>query len=316
MRTFREIIDSYKGFLVISHYSPDGDAIGCEAGLGLFLGALGKDVWVVNEDPVPQRYRFLPGTQLFMQESPPKAKYEVIFLVDASERSRVGIIGEKIPWDSKLFVNIDHHKSNSERADILFVDNTRSSCAEIVFELMKGTGYPISKEIATCLYTGLLADTGRFLFPSTDARSLKCAYELVELGVDPGWVAQKAFAEDPLPKVLLMSLILSTLKLEDGIATMYMTQAMLEEANALYEYTENFASIPLTIKGVEVGIFLRERDNDRIKVSMRSRGDIDVDEICRQFGGGGHKSAAGCIVEGRIEEVMKMLVSVVREVMK
>ncbi|MCX5833171.1 MAG: bifunctional oligoribonuclease/PAP phosphatase NrnA [Deltaproteobacteria bacterium] len=314
-QTLKKIIDvirSRRRFLITSHVRLDGDAIGSELALYLILRDMGKEASVYNRDATPQMYRFLPGSDQIMNSMDTGEIFDAVFILDCSDIDRVG---EEAPRVGAIrnIINIDHHISNGSFGDLSLLDPAASSTGELVYRLMRELGVNITKDVAINLYTAILTDTGAFRYSNTDRRTLRVASELVAKGADPWWISQKVYENHPAQKMKLLAKALDTMAFfwDRKIAVIHVTKKMLEEAGALWEYTEGFVEFPRSIEGVEVAAFISEIGDRFFKVSLRSRGNIDVESIAGAFGGGGHHNAAACRITGDLEGVRKQLVEAV-----
>lgn len=299
-----EIIGDCSRFLITSHVRPDGDAIGSELALYLALRSLGKDVSIYNQDGVPEAYRFLPATAAVSRDFGRAESYEAVFVLDCSDLDRIGRDSEKLTA-IKYVISIDHHLSNGEFSDIGILDPGASSTGELVFKLIRELKIEITPEIATNLYTAILTDTGSFHYSNTGAESLGIASELVRAGADPAHIAGQVYESNPPAKIRLFAKAVQTWKLEwEGrVGSIVVSREMLREADANLEHTENFVDFVRAIKGVEVALFFLEMGDDSYKVSMRSKGRINVEKIASRHGGGGHANAAACRISGDLDSV-------------
>jgi phosphoesterase RecJ-like protein len=216
---------------------------------------------------------------------------------------------------ASLVVNIDHHPDNTGYGDVNFVDPSASSVALIIYELLADTG-ELSAAISSLLYIGVMTDTGGFRFGNTDARTLRVAAALVILGANPAGLANAVYGEQPLGRLRLLGLVLSTTETEfDGkVAVSVMTERMKSETGSTGEDIEGIASVGRRVRGVEVALLLREEDG-RIRASLRSKGAVDVNAVARRLGGGGHKAAAGVLLDGPIESARERLLEAIGETM-
>jgi len=307
-----EVIRSSSRFLITSHVRLDGDAIGSELALYLMLRDMGKEASVYNRDTLPQMYRFLPGSDAIVNSMDAGDVFDAVFILDCSEIDRVG---EEAPRVSAIrnIINIDHHISNGSFGDLSLLDPAASSTGEIVYRLMRELGVNITKDMAINLYTAILTDTGAFRYSNTGQKTFRVASDLVANGADPWWISQRIYENNPVQKMKLLAKALDTMAFfwDRRIAVIHVTKKMLEEAEALWEYTEGFVEFPRSIEGVEVAAFISEIGDRFFKVSLRSRGSMDVEKIAGVFGGGGHHSAAACRITGDLESVKAKLVEAV-----
>jgi phosphoesterase RecJ-like protein len=303
-----EIITQCRSFLIASHVRPDGDAIGSELALYLALKGLGKEVSVYNQDGVPETYRFLPGAEAVSREPGSIDSYDALFVLDCSELDRIGDNAEKLAAVN-FVVSIDHHVTNGNFSDACILDPQASSTGELVFRLIREIGAPLTPDIATNLYAAILTDTGSFHYSNTGADSLEIASKLIRAGADPAHIAEQIFESNPPAKIRLFTKAIQTLKLErDGmIGTIFVFREMLGDANATLEHTDNFVDFVRAIKGVEVALFFSEMEDNSYKVSMRSKGKVNVEKIAVKYGGGGHVNAAACRVAGDAQYVRDLI---------
>jgi phosphoesterase RecJ-like protein len=214
-------------------------------------------------------------------------------------------------------INIDHHVSNAFFGDLNLIDPGASSAAEIIYDLIRALPAPFTREVAQNIYTGLLTDTGSFHYSNTSPKAFSVARACLLAGVDPWEVSQKVYDTQPLPRLRLLPRVLDTLELlEDGrVSSVVVTQQMLREAGATVGMTEDFINFPRSVQGVEVALLFREVTSRKYRVSMRSRGAVDVALIAGQFQGGGHPAASGCTVEGSLSDVKNQILEGVRAVL-
>jgi bifunctional oligoribonuclease and PAP phosphatase NrnA len=312
LQKITEVIRSSRRFLITSHIRLDGDAIGSELALYLMLRDMGKEACVYNRDATPQMYRFLPGADRIVNHMDAQQSFDAVFILDCSEIDRVGEEAPRVGAVPNI-INIDHHISNGSFGDLSLLDPAASSTGEIVYRLMRALDADITKDIAINLYTAILTDTGAFRYSNTQRKTFRIAGELVARGADPWWISQKIYENNPEQKMRLLAKALDTLTFfwDRKIGVIHVTRKMLEEAGALWEYTEGFVEFPRSIEGVEVAAFISEIGDRFFKVSLRSRGSINVEKIAGTFGGGGHHSAAACRITGDLEGVKKQLVETV-----
>ncbi|MBN1694672.1 bifunctional oligoribonuclease/PAP phosphatase NrnA [candidate division WOR-3 bacterium] len=299
-----ELINSNQNFLIVSHKNPDGDSLGSEIALALALMKLEKKVYIYNSDPPPERYSKFPKASLIQTEKK-NFKEDVIIFVDCAEIDRIGKIKENIDF-SKPSINIDHHIGNTKFGTINLIKPDYSSTAEIIYKLIKNE-IPMDKEIATYLYIGILTDTGAFRYPNTTSHSLRVASELVEYGVTASQVSEFIWFTDPEARIKLLGDVLHTMNLYDKISIMYVTKEMLEKHRAKEEDTEEFIDYGLSIKGIETAAIIKEREDGTLKVSLRSKNNIPVQELAAKYGGGGHRTASGFTVKKELEPFKKEL---------
>ena len=312
-----KIIRENRTFFISSHTRPDGDSIGAQLALGSLLQRLGKDVYIANRDPVPAVYQFLPRSSDVHIVEKVERNFDVAFILDCSDLQRMGNIID-LKNRVKIVINIDHHLDCELFGDYNYVQPRASSVAEELYDLFKQSHWEITKEEVLALYVGILTDTGRFQEANTTSRCHEIVAELIKMGISPQVVSQKVYESRSGPGLRLLSLTLSTLEVTAGgkIAQLLITQDMYKKTGAREDETEGFVNFARDVEGVEAGILFRETDvGDQFRVSFRSKGKIDVSKIARLFGGGGHRNAAGCTIQGNIEEIKRRILNAVsREV--
>lgn len=303
------LIRDNKNFLIITHLNPEGDAIGSSLALAIGLKKMGKDVYLLNKHPVPKTLRFLPSSDLFKNRPPSKIP-DVLFLIDCNNLERTGFEG----LHAKEIVVIDHHGIPDKLLPATaYISTSASATGELIYKLLLSLKVQIDKDIATNIYTAIMVDTGGFRYSNTTTESLRIASRLVDLGAKPWDIAREVYENIDYGTMRLFAFTLSTLKRRDGIAWLTVTNDMFKRTGTTAEDTENFVDYARRIKGVEVGLLFREDKDGICKVSLRSKGRIDVARIARGFGGGGHPAAAGCKIKGSIEDVKKKVLKAVRD---
>ena len=280
-------------FVVTSHARPDGDGIGSALACGQILRMMGKDAEVVMHDGVPRIYRNLPFADRAIQAAgvPPN---DAVILLECDSTQRAGLEG----LDRCFLINIDHHASGRSFGDINWIDSTVMATAELVFRFARRACVPVDRDIATCLYTGLMTDTGSFMFEGTNEHTFTVARELVLAGADPAQCARQIYFGHSTAKMRLLGAALSNLHREGPLAWIWVTQEQMERFGAREEDCEGLANYVLSMGDVQVAIFFRELPDRRYRVSLRSKGGVNVSAVAEHFGGGGHKCASGCSLEG------------------
>ncbi len=305
-------IERGQRFLVSAHARPDGDAVGSILGCAMILEQLGKQVEMVSCDRVPLIYRTLPCSSAIRQVSRVEGEYDAVILLecDGIERSRLrGLEG-------RFLINIDHHVSGRTFADINWIDTEACAVAEMVYDLAMHAGVRITPEMATCLYTAVLTDTGSFCYDGTDAHTFELAAELVRHGAKSAAIAKDVYFSHPTSKMMLLGAALSNLRREGRIAWMWVTHDDMLRTNAAEEDCEGIVNYAIAIAGVDVAIFLRELSNHRVRLSLRSKGEVNVARIAERFGGGGHQHASGCTLDGPLPDASEMILEVARDMLR
>lgn len=306
-----KVVQGNHRFLVASHVNPEGDAIGSALALGEGLEKMGKEVTIFFDDTIPSLYSFMPHIERVVHDVTGMI-FDVTIAVDCGELERLGKGFERV-GERGIFVNIDHHSSNDLFGDINIIDEDASATGEMIYKILKGFSIPITPTMATNLYVALLMDTGSFRYSSATPQAFRIAAELVEMGVNPWEIAKRIYESHPVERLRLLGQSLNTLDLRCGgkIAIMAVTKKMYEECGATEEMTESFVNYPRSVKGVKVAVFIREIGEGRYKFSLRAKEDIDVSRIAALFGGGGHRRAAGCIIEGDLEGVKDRMIKAI-----
>jgi bifunctional oligoribonuclease and PAP phosphatase NrnA len=308
-----ELIGRYRVFLITAHERLDGDALGSELALYHMLRRMGKEVAVYNQDGTPENYQFLSGSDRIVHELPPLEPVEVAFILDCSELERVGRAFARIASVPNL-INIDHHVSNAGFCEAALIDPLASSTGELICRLVSHMGLAVSPEMANSLYTAIMTDTGGFRYGNTGRGTLLAAADLVADGADPQWISENVYEMNPPAKIRLLAAVLPTLTIEEGgrVGSLIVTQQTIAAAGALPEHTESFVDLPRTIRGVEISILYVELPDGRFKLSMRSKGTVNVERVARAFGGGGHINAAACRMEGELAEIRRRVLETIR----
>ncbi len=296
-----------KRVLITSHMAPDGDAIGSELGFAELAGALGVEAVVLNRDHHPSTLDFLPGLDAITVtgELPPgfEHEYDLVVALECPDLGRPGFAG----LDRLAIVNIDHHLDNARYGEVNYLDEDAPAVGEMVLAMAETAGVTVTPSLATNLYAALVTDTGDFRYSNATPRAFEAAARLVAAGARPARIAEGLWEHNPARVVRLTASVLATLELLAGgrLAVISCDRAMLETAGAQPEDTENLINIPRAIDGVRVAAFFKAFTDGAVRVSLRSRGDLDVQAVARGFGGGGHRNAAGCTIKGALADVRR-----------
>lgn len=305
-------------FLVLSHVNPDGDATGSALAVAQMLRDLGKTFVVINEGETPARFSFLPGFEQIrnVSQSPLEESFSAVIAVDCADRSRMGNVEHLFAQDVQL-LNIDHHPTNDEFGTCNVIRTDAAATAEILYDLAVAYHLPFQADLALCLYTGLLTDTGGFRYSNTTPHVMESAASLLKYGVNPGEVAERCLEVITLGHVNILRQALGSLKLsfQNQVASVCVSRQDLAEANADREDAGGLVNYCRNIEGVEVGISFVEAEPNVVKVSLRARSYVNVAEIAKQLGGGGHAKAAGCTLHGSLDEVRDRVLALLGEVM-
>ena len=314
----QNIIKQCNQILITTHIRVDGDAIGSEVALYHALRKTGKSVSIVNNSPIPRIFEFIThNVNIHVYPEIPKEKAEVVFVLDCPSIERLGKT-QKIISNNATIINIDHHISSEYFGNVNWVASDVCATGEIILNLLIEMGIEITPDIATALYVAIVTDTGRFIHSNTTPEALKAAAFLLEHGAKHSEISKFIYNANSFHQIKLHSLALDTLKLhlKNQVATLSLTNKMLEKTNVNSMDTHEFADIPVSIDNVSVGVLLREMSRpNRIKVSLRSRNGYDVNVVAKKFGGGGHKYAAGCEIDGTIDVVQQLILDVLENLL-
>jgi phosphoesterase RecJ-like protein len=307
----REVLDQIgrrQRFVLTSHVRPDGDAVGSVLACYALLQQMGKRAEMVMRDPVPRAYRFLPFADAVIQAPYVEEGFEAAIILECDSVQRTALQG----LDGPFLINIDHHCSGRPFADVNWIDPQACATAELIFRLAREAGVPLSPEIATCLYAAVLADTGAFSHPGTNATTFGLARELVCAGADPAVIARQTYFSTSAGKMRLLGTALARLRQDGWLAWIYVSRDDLEHCQASEEDCGGLVDFALGVNGVEVAVFFRELADGHWHASLRSKGEINVAEIAERFGGGGHISASGCSLPGSLTAVCEAVLARLR----
>lgn len=309
----RELVDallSGQNFLVTSHQNPDGDAIGSGLATARILRSLGKKVSLWYRDSFPSVYQALPGIEdVHIGDEPPAGFPEAFDYTIALECPSLERSGLEEQLAGRDILNIDHHLGNDEYGVVNWIDTEAPSLGELLFHLTQAMELEIDEDTATCLYLTLVTDTGGFRFSNATARAFAAAAALVRRGARPERVSQWLYESQPISSLRLLAEMLPSIELHGNgrVATALLTREMFERAGAERGDSEGLIDYPRSIGGVECVALLREIGDNEYKVSLRSRGEVDVEAIASRHGGGGHRNAAGCTFGGPLEAVRQQI---------
>jgi phosphoesterase RecJ-like protein len=298
--------------LLLAHVYPDGDVLGSLLGLGLALLERGYPITMAGPHPVPDVLHFLPGASLLRQWSEAKETFDLVLLADCPDPSRTHGLLEGARSPTTRVVNIDHHPDNKRYGDVNWIDPTASASGEMVYSLLLALTFPITREIATNLFTALHTDTGSFRYSNTTSHTLKVAADLVTHGADPARVAAHLYETRPAGSLKLLGRLLQEVEMSvDGNAAWLALPA--GSVPETFLETEDLVTYPRSIAGVKVAFLLREVGAGGVKASLRAKGEVDVGRIAARFGGGGHANAAGCMLRGSLEDATRAILQAVSE---
>jgi len=293
-------IKSHDKFILTVHETPDGDALGSECAMLMMLEKLDKKVLLFNADPSPEKYLYLQGadriTILKSEAQLPKDIEEYVLLIlDTNDIHNIGQVADLLLDRVQEYFIVDHHESDEDIILDNHIEEAASSTCEILYQLAQVLAIPVDLPFATALFTGIMYDTGSFIYPKTSTRTFEIAHSLMKSGVIPNYIYRKIYESNSISALRLQSQVLSTLELffDQQVATQTMTREMIAACGAKYEEADTLINIPLKSERILVSIFFKENEEGILRCSLRSKDEINVAEIAQLYGGGGHKTAAG-----------------------
>lgn len=309
LNTICQALKKIDNFLLASHVNPEGDAVASVLALDSLLRRLGKKTMIACEDGFPERLSCLPDKRWNQAKNVlVNRKFEALVVADCPTLERIGTVQKLLSPETKIF-NIDHHISNTLFGHYNYIQPKASACGEVIYDMFKQFKMKINKEEATALYVSISTDTGSFKYSNTTVKSHQIASDLIKTGIDIEHINDSLYATYSLEKIQLYSLLLGRVETgEDGtIAWVGLTKNDLKRTGATYEDTEGFIDFLKYIKEVQFSFFMSEMDNNQVRVSFRSKGNYDVAQVAAHFNGGGHKKAAGCTIDGNLEQVTERI---------
>lgn len=303
-----DVLRRGRRFAVCSHARPDGDAVGSMLACSMLLTQMGKHADLLSADPVPLIYRGLPCATTIRQATRLEGDYDAVILLECDGMARTRLAG----LEGRFLVNIDHHVSGRAFADVNWIDTDACAVGEMVYRLGLAAGMTVTAEMATCLYTAVLTDTGSFCYEGTDAHAFELARELVGRGADPAAIAREVYFSNPLSKMMLLGAALSNLRRDGRLAWLCVTNADMQRTGAAEEDCEGIVNYAIAVSGVEAAVLLRELPDRRVRLSLRSKGSLDVARIAAGFGGGGHLHAGGCTLDGPLPAATERILETMR----
>ncbi|HXT13858.1 MAG TPA: bifunctional oligoribonuclease/PAP phosphatase NrnA [Candidatus Angelobacter sp.] len=312
-----EEIGKYRTFCIVGHVRPDGDCVGSQLGLALALKNEGKKITVWNEDGMPQKLAFLDPEKLF--EKPKRGhKFDCVIATDCASFERLGSVGPCV-MDREQFINIDHHASNTRYAHLNWVSPREPSSGELIFRLLKTAKWPITKPIADCLFTAVSTDTGSFQYPTTRPGTFHVGAELVTRGADLAKICDEVYQSYPLSRARLLKHVYTTFRLvnDNQIAYFWLKKKDFTRTGAEADDSEGLIDHIRAIAPVEVACLFEELQPELTRISLRSKNDdVNVNEIAAEFGGGGHKAAAGARIPGHPLTVQRKVLGAVKKALE
>lgn len=297
-------LKSHDDYLILTHASPDGDTLGASFALGLSLQKMGKKVNVVCPDKIPDKFRFF--TEPFKSDL---NEAKTVVAVDVADENLLGSLKDE--YSGKINLNIDHHISNGRYAENLYLEENASAACECVFNILKKLSIPFDTTVASALFTGISTDTGSFKYSNVTARTHEIVAELYSYGINASDIARKMFDTKSKNRLELerMSLDTAEFHFDDRCIILTVTTEMLEKTGCTDEDMEGIAVISRSVENVIAGVSVKQRGENLYKISLRTYPPLDASVICKNLGGGGHKNAAACVLNGSLDEVKKMILS-------
>lgn len=297
--------------LILTHRSPDGDTIGSGYALAMALRKLGKNVKVDCTDPFPEKYSYFT-------DKLEKLEFDEEFVVSV-DIADTKLLGEKLSdYADKIDLCIDHHGSNTKYAKEYYVEASAAAAAQVIAKLIRLMNVEFDKDIANAIYTGITTDTGCFRYTNVTAETHRIAADMIDCGAESGMINRLMFETKSRSRLEIERRVMDSIQfyLDGRCAIAYVTIDMMKESGAVDNDMEGVSSLPRQIEGVMAGITLREKNNGKFKVSVRTTDELDASAICANFGGGGHKAAAGCMITGTLNEAIEQIIEVVRQALE
>ena len=306
LSTIRDTLLQGDSFLVTSHARPDGDSLGSQLSLVAALRQLGKRVRIINRDPPPELYKFLPGVSTIEIADSISGQFDAVVVLECNNLDRPGLTG----LDGRLLINIDHHEGNGMYGEINWYDATACACAEMVFDLIETLGTDLTPAIATNLYVAILTDTGSFRHANITPRTFEICRCVAETGINAAGIAAQVYNNSSLGRLRLIGLLLDRmeLKYDQRIAVLTLNDTMLTATGCAPDDLEGVVNLPLAAQVVRAVIFLKETD-EGLRVSLRSKNAVDVRQVAVSFGGGGHLNASGFTLKTLTPEAYAEVIS-------
>ena len=312
-----KVIHDHSAFILLSHARPDGDAIGSQIALGHTLEALGKTVHYINEDTVPSNLTFMPGSEKIKTPPASPIDCQVCIALDCATQPRLGDNALLAASNTNLWINIDHHVSNTAYADLNYIDSSAPATGQIIYHLITSQDFPFPDETRDAIYVAVSTDTGSFQYSNTNAATYEMAADLVRRGLDVGTINTQIYDNNPFRKIELLRSLLNTLELSENgkVADCQLPHSVKEQYQLQPEDSEGQIDVIRSIQGVVVAAFFEELPDGKIRVSLRAKDDsVDVCKIAQQFGGGGHTRAAGIRMPGPISSARSRVLEAISQV--
>ena len=314
--TFRTIVESHSRFVLTTHVNPDGDGLGTEVALAVYLQKQGKQATIINCSATPENYLFLAQFYPILQFDPSQHSQiienaEVIIVLDTNHLDRLVTMKPALLSSKAVKICIDHHLEPGEFADLYILDESSTATGEIIYRLLSYlTGRSIDRETAIALYTAIMTDSGSFRYPKTDPETHKIIAQLIQMGADPVAIYEHVYERGSINRIHLLGLALANMQtLHNGkLAYIVLTHEMFDSTGTAEIDTEAFVPYTLSIDGVQIGLMFSEM-NGIVKINFRSKGDIWINELAKEFGGNGHKNAAGARIQNaKLDEIVAQVI--------
>lgn len=291
----------HQHIVITSHVRPDGDSLGSALALAWALQAIGKDARVIMRDRAPVPLNEFPGVDEIEVTAAVPDTTDAVVVLECGDLERTGLTG----LDRFHVINVDHHPGNTGYGAVQWFDGAAAACGQMVFDVIAEIGAPLTADMATQLFVAIATDTGSFRYPGVSARTFAISARLLEAGADPVAVARRLYDGNSLGRLRLQGAVLHTMELFDSgrVATLHLDIETLRATGAEPEETDGLTNLPLSVKAIHVVVFFKQVEHGQYRISLRSKGDIDVGRVARSFGGGGHKNASGCTLTGTLESL-------------
>ena len=308
----RQVISGAEKIIISAHTSPDGDAVGSSCGLAKSLRLAGKDAWVCIEE-MPEKYLNIPVEGLYKLPEFQDTDCDLFIALDCADKKRLGL-AEPVFDKAPKTICIDHHGTNEGYGDLNYVDGDAASASELVYEVIKDT-FPIDEDTATLIYAGIIYDTGGFRHSSTKPSTMRAAGELMAYGIPFSKVYNRMFYTQNFTQTLATAVTINNARLlhnGDFVFT-YITKDDIDKCGSSSSELDGISEYFKRTAGTKVSVFAKEKENGEIRISMRADGEVNVSKIASAFGGGGHVNAAGCTIEGPLDEACKTIIDAVNK---
>ncbi len=294
-------------FALTSHARPDGDAIGSQLAMAFALRAMGKTAVCIDKDPAPPQFAPFPGVAEMQLASRADGDFDAVIVMECGDLSRTGVAG----FERYFVVNIDHHPGNTMYGQVNWFDPNACACGELVFDVIEALGVPITAEIATHIYLTILTDTGGFHYGNITPRTFEICRRCAEKGANAAAISRAVYDSSSLGRLRLMGAVLHDLELEANghLALAHLSLDLLHRTGSTHDDADGLINLPLTVKEIEAVAFFKQVEPEHYRISLRSKGEVDVNQVAKLFGGGGHRNAAGCSLSGPYAEIRAKLLA-------